>query len=145
MATNLDLDPNLVERALALSGAPTKKAAVTAALKEFISRDNSIAAFAHADLTATRESLPVVSPNPEHWTPNIEILDNEDQLTLRPHDLGRHVLFYNRNNLRREVSTMPTTEWPGICNPHIRFVYGWLILGTQSVNGSVGKDDGVNV
>jgi Arc/MetJ family transcription regulator len=38
MATNLDLDPNLVERALALSGAPTKKAAVTAALQEFISR-----------------------------------------------------------------------------------------------------------
>ena len=38
MATNLDLDPNLVERALALSGAPTKKAAVTAALQEFIAR-----------------------------------------------------------------------------------------------------------
>ena len=38
MATNLDLDPNLVERALVLSGAPTKKAAVTAALQEFISR-----------------------------------------------------------------------------------------------------------
>ncbi len=38
MATNLDLDPALVERALALSGAPTKKAAVTAALQEFIAR-----------------------------------------------------------------------------------------------------------
>ena len=38
MASNLDLDPNLVERALALSGAPTKKAAVTAALQEFIAR-----------------------------------------------------------------------------------------------------------
>ncbi|MGB5880131.1 MAG: type II toxin-antitoxin system VapB family antitoxin, partial [Thermoanaerobaculia bacterium] len=38
MATNLDLDPNLIERALALSGAPTKKAAVTAALQEFIAR-----------------------------------------------------------------------------------------------------------
>ena len=38
MATNLDLDPGLVERALALSGAPTKKAAVTAALQEFIAR-----------------------------------------------------------------------------------------------------------
>ena len=37
-ATNLDLDPDLVERALALSGAPTKKAAVTAALQEFIAR-----------------------------------------------------------------------------------------------------------
>jgi Arc/MetJ family transcription regulator len=38
MATNLDLDPNLIERTLALSGAPTKKAAVTAALQEFIAR-----------------------------------------------------------------------------------------------------------
>ena len=38
MATNLDLDPDLIERALALSGAPTKKAAVTAALQEFIAR-----------------------------------------------------------------------------------------------------------
>jgi Arc/MetJ family transcription regulator len=38
MATNLDLDPQLVERALELSRAPTKKAAVTAALQEFIAR-----------------------------------------------------------------------------------------------------------
>jgi Arc/MetJ family transcription regulator len=38
MATNLDLDPLLVERAVALSGAPSKKAAVTAALREFIAR-----------------------------------------------------------------------------------------------------------
>ncbi len=38
MATNLDLDSDLIERALALSGAPTKKAAVTAALQEFIAR-----------------------------------------------------------------------------------------------------------
>jgi hypothetical protein len=38
MATNLDLDPDLVERALALSSAPTNKAAVTAALQEFIVR-----------------------------------------------------------------------------------------------------------
>ena len=36
MATNLDLDPALVERALALSGANTKKAAVTRALEEFV-------------------------------------------------------------------------------------------------------------
>ncbi|MEE9279331.1 MAG: type II toxin-antitoxin system VapB family antitoxin [Myxococcota bacterium] len=38
MATNLDLDPELVERALALSDATTKKAAVTSALLEFIAR-----------------------------------------------------------------------------------------------------------
>ena len=38
MATNLSLDPELLERALAVSGEKTKKAAVTRALKEFIAR-----------------------------------------------------------------------------------------------------------
>jgi Arc/MetJ family transcription regulator len=38
MATNLALDPELIERALAVSGERTKKAAVTKALEEFISR-----------------------------------------------------------------------------------------------------------
>ena len=38
MATNLALDPELVERALELSGEATKRAAVTRALQEFIAR-----------------------------------------------------------------------------------------------------------
>lgn len=38
MATNLDIDPELIERALAVSGERTKKAAVTRALQEFIAR-----------------------------------------------------------------------------------------------------------
>ena len=38
MATNLDLDPDLIERAVKVSGEKTKKAAVTRALEEFISR-----------------------------------------------------------------------------------------------------------
>ncbi len=38
MATNLALDPDLVERALKVSGEKTKKAAVTRALEEFIRR-----------------------------------------------------------------------------------------------------------
>jgi hypothetical protein len=38
MATNLAIDPVLIERALELSGERTKKAAVTRALKEFIAR-----------------------------------------------------------------------------------------------------------
>jgi len=38
MPTNLAIDPELLERALAVSGEKTKKAAVTRALKEFISR-----------------------------------------------------------------------------------------------------------
>lgn len=38
MATNLALDPELLEAALAVSGAKTKKAAVTLALREFIAR-----------------------------------------------------------------------------------------------------------
>ncbi len=38
MATNLALDPDLVNRLLAIRGQPTKKAAVTLALREFIVR-----------------------------------------------------------------------------------------------------------
>lgn len=38
MATNLALDPDLLDRVLTVSGEPTKKAAVTLALKEFIAR-----------------------------------------------------------------------------------------------------------
>jgi hypothetical protein len=38
MATNLALDPQLIERALKLSGEKTKKAAVTRALEEFVAR-----------------------------------------------------------------------------------------------------------
>ena len=38
MATNLDLDPALVEEAVAVGGRRTKKEAVTEALKEYIAR-----------------------------------------------------------------------------------------------------------
>ena len=38
MATNLAIDPELLEKALAVSGERTKRAAVTRALEEFISR-----------------------------------------------------------------------------------------------------------
>ncbi len=38
MATNLALDPDLLARALEVSGERTKKAAVTLALEEFIAR-----------------------------------------------------------------------------------------------------------
>ena len=38
MATNLSIDPDLIDRALELSGERTKKAAVTKALQEFIAR-----------------------------------------------------------------------------------------------------------
>ena len=38
MATNLSIDPDLLERALEVSGERTKKAAVTKALQEFIGR-----------------------------------------------------------------------------------------------------------
>ena len=36
MATNLSIDPDLIEEALRLSGEKTKKAAVTKALVEFV-------------------------------------------------------------------------------------------------------------
>jgi len=38
MATNLDIDPELLERAVAVSGERTKTAAVTRALQEFVGR-----------------------------------------------------------------------------------------------------------
>jgi len=38
MATNLSLDPDLIQRAVEVSGERTKKAAVTRALEEFIAR-----------------------------------------------------------------------------------------------------------
>ena len=38
MATNPALDPELIERAVKVSGEKTKKAAVTRALEEFIAR-----------------------------------------------------------------------------------------------------------
>jgi hypothetical protein len=38
MATNLQIDPDLIDQALELSGERTKKAAVTRALEEFIAR-----------------------------------------------------------------------------------------------------------
>ena len=38
MATNLAIDPKLLEKALEVSGERTKKAAVTKALEEFIAR-----------------------------------------------------------------------------------------------------------
>ncbi len=38
MATNLAIDPHLLDRALEVSGERTKKAAVTKALQEFIAR-----------------------------------------------------------------------------------------------------------
>lgn len=38
LATNLSIDPELINRALEVSGERTKKAAVTRALEEFIAR-----------------------------------------------------------------------------------------------------------
>ena len=38
MATNLSIDPELIERALAVSGEKTKKAAVARTLEEFVAR-----------------------------------------------------------------------------------------------------------
>jgi Arc/MetJ family transcription regulator len=38
MATNLSIDPDLIDQALKLSGERTKKAAVTKALQEFVAR-----------------------------------------------------------------------------------------------------------
>jgi Arc/MetJ family transcription regulator len=42
MATNLAIDPDLIERALKVSGERTKKAAVTKALEEFVARRRQV-------------------------------------------------------------------------------------------------------
>ena len=42
MATNLSIDPRLLERAVEVSGERTKKAAVTLALTEFIARRQQV-------------------------------------------------------------------------------------------------------
>ena len=42
MATNLSLDPDLLDKAWKVSGEPTKKAAVTKALQEFIARREQV-------------------------------------------------------------------------------------------------------
>ncbi len=42
MATNLALDPKLLEKAVRVSGKKTKKAAVTLALTEFIARREQV-------------------------------------------------------------------------------------------------------
>ena len=42
MATNLSIDPDLLDRALEVSGERTKKAAVTKALQEFIARREQV-------------------------------------------------------------------------------------------------------
>lgn len=43
MATNLAIDPELLEHALRVSGERTKKATVTLALQEFIARREQVA------------------------------------------------------------------------------------------------------
>ena len=42
MATNLAIDPELLKRALEVSGEKTKTAAVTAALREFLARREQV-------------------------------------------------------------------------------------------------------
>ena len=42
MATNLDLDPDLLETAYRIGGEKTKKATVTRALEEFIARRKQV-------------------------------------------------------------------------------------------------------
>lgn len=42
MATNLDIDDELIEEALRLSGLKTKKAAVTLALQEYVRRKRQL-------------------------------------------------------------------------------------------------------
>jgi len=51
MATNLALDPALLDRAVEVSGERTKKAAVTKALQEFIAESNAACSISWASST----------------------------------------------------------------------------------------------
>ena len=72
MATNLAIDPDLLDRALQASGERTKKAAVTLALEEFIARreqrrESSIwpAQWTGTTPTTTRQTVPGID---RHWS-----------------------------------------------------------------------------
>jgi hypothetical protein len=60
MATNLAIDPDLLERALAIGGEKTKKATVTVALEEFIARR------AQAEILESRGKF-------DDWDPDYDI------------------------------------------------------------------------
>ncbi len=62
MATNLGIDPDLLERAVRVSGERTKKAAVTKALQEFIARQEQRRV---ADLFGTLEWNPAFDSKAE--------------------------------------------------------------------------------
>ena len=64
MATNLALDPDLLDRVVAVSGESTKKAAVTLALKEFVAKreqrriSDLFGKLSGTPRTTTRRSVP---------------------------------------------------------------------------------------
>src|SRR5215831_4046693 len=68
MATNLSIDPELLQRALKVSGERTKKAAVTRALQEFIARRRQkrlldlMGKLSGTHLTIIRRSAPAIEP-----------------------------------------------------------------------------------
>lgn len=72
MATNLDIDPALVETALKVSGERTKKAAVTRALKEFVARRKQkrlpelVGKLAGTKASTTRRSAAAIEPVRRH-------------------------------------------------------------------------------
>lgn len=68
MATNLAIDPALIEQALKVSGERTKKAAVTKALEEFVARRQQkrvldlMGALDRDSSTTTRRSVRAIEP-----------------------------------------------------------------------------------
>ena len=86
-------------------------------LRTFLSVDNKYASFGTPELELTRSSKPLVKPDkPQAW--EMYILDDPDQLTLRPNDVGRLESFYAYDKLPPACTgnPMPQSEWPNIMN-----------------------------
>ena len=65
MATNLSIDPELIEQALQVSGERTKKAAVTRALEEFIARRRQKGLLEILQQLTTRENVLLSRESPK--------------------------------------------------------------------------------
>ena len=98
MATNLSIDPELIERALKVSGERTKKAAVTKALQEFIARRAILDRFS---------ALPLVVPDRQD---HVEAAELRNHCRRRGVQIGTIDALLARLCIRDELMVLTTDE-----------------------------------
>ena len=98
MATNLSIDPELIERALKVSGERTKKAAVTKALQEFIARRAILDRFS---------ALPLVVPDRQD---HVEAAELRNHCRRRGVQIGTIDALLARLCIRDELMMLTTDE-----------------------------------